>query len=106
MAVIHLSSRKENAKEEVRDGGRGGGARSLIERREAEKMHLIFAASPNPLSTLRVCGLRRGLCVCGCAGVCVAQYMTNAGFTCWIAHPQLALRWAKRREGEGESGGK
>lgn len=74
MAVIHLSSRKENAKKEERDGGRGGGgARSLIERREAEKMHLIFAASPSPLSTLRVCGLRRGLCVCGCAGarVCV-----------------------------------
>lgn len=30
------------------------------------------------------------MCVC----VCVAQYMTNAGFTCWIAHPPLALRWA------------
>lgn len=72
MALIHLSSRKENARkgeQKQKDGGRGGGgAWSLIERREAEKMHLIFAASPNPLSTLRVCGLRRGLCVC--AGVC------------------------------------
>lgn len=41
-----------------------------------------------------------------CAGVrvCVAQYMTNAGFTCWIAHPQLALRWASEEQERGRAG--
>lgn len=52
-----------------REGG-GGGAQlwSLIERREAEKMHLIFAASPNPLSTQCVWHEAWPVCmrVCGC----------------------------------------